>query len=341
MAEESGQTDSPQTVDVTDEASLAEALAQTLELETVPQNETPDEPAAEADGEEGTEEVLSQPEEEEAAADEPAAEESENSDESDTGEATDEEPEDDAEETPRGVQKRIDKLTKRAKRAEETLAEVQAELEQARDAQPDDAPRAPSTTANPFAHVTSLKDVQAEEHSAEQVLDWCDDNPDGAVVQTKDGEMDYSAEEVRDIRKRASKALRKWLPERQAWIQENQAQNEYAHKTYEWWKDKSAAEYQAAQSIIREFPEVMRFPDYKVVVGDQLMGMMMRRGMEAEAKKAKPKTAPKKAPKQPTAPTAEPAPVDETAARSSAARKAFDDSGDVDDLAKLLAAEMQ
>ena len=104
---------------MTDEASLADALAQTLELETVPQeNETPDEPTAEADGEEGTEEVLSQPEEEAEAADEPAAEETAEADESEPGDEVAEEP-DDAEETPRGVQKRIDKLTKRAKRAEE------------------------------------------------------------------------------------------------------------------------------------------------------------------------------------------------------------------------------
>ena len=341
MAEESGQTDSPQTVEVTDEASLADSLAQTLELETVPQeNETPDEPTAEADGEEGTEEVLSQPEEEAEAADEPAAEETAEADEPEPGDEVAEEP-DDAEETPRGVQKRIDKLTKRAKRAEEELAEARAELEEASAAQPQAEPRAPSTPDNPFAHVVSLKDVQAEEHSAEQVLDWCDDNPDGAIVETSDGERDYSAEEVRDIRKRASKALRKWLPERHAWIRENQAQDEYAHKTYEWWKDKSAAEYQAAQNIIREFPEVMRFPDYKIIVGDTLTGMLMRRGMEAEAKKAKPKSTPKKAPKQPTVPTAEPAPVEETAARSSAARKAFDESGDVEDLARVLAADMQ
>ena len=337
MADQDGQTDSLKTVDVTDEASLAAVLAQTLELDDVQTDESLKEVPAEAEADEGNEsEVdLSQPEENEAdAEDEPAADN--DADGEDEAEADDAEPE--AEETPRGVQKRIDKLTKRAKEAEEKLADEKAKRIDAENAPAEQATTtAPVTPENPFANLTTLEDVQREEHNAEQVLDWCEDNPDGTLVQTKEGEIDYSAEEVRDIRKKASKAIRKWLPQRQQWVQENQQNEEYAHKTYSWWKDKSAAEYQAASNILREFPEIQRFPDYKVIVGDTLMGMQMRLSQEAGAKKAK-KAAPKKAPKQPTAPTAEPAPIDGSAARSSSARTRFDETGDRDDLAQLIAA---
>ena len=68
------------------------------------------------------------------------------------------------------------------------------------------------------------------------------------------------------------------------------------------------------------------------------MGMQMRLSAEQQAKQPK-KAAAKKAPKQPTAPTAEPAPVDESTARSSSARKRFSETGDVDDLAQLIAAD--
>ena len=322
-------------MDVTDEASLADALAQTLELEEVQTDETPKEAPAEAEADEGNEsEVdLSQPEEAEAdAEDEPAAEEADGDDDADDAEP-------DGDDVPRGVQKRIDKLTKRAKAAEEALADEKAKRIDAENAQPEpQAVTAPVTPDNPFAGLNTLEDVQREEHNAEQVLDWCDDNPDGALVQTKDGEVEYSAEEVRDIRKRASKAIRKWLPQRQQWVRENQQNEEYAHKTYSWWKDKSAAEYQAASNILREFPEVQRFPDYKVIVGDTLMGMQMRLAAEQNGKQPKKAAKPKKAPKQPTAPTAEPAPVDESAARSSSAQQRFAETGDVDDLAQLIAA---
>lgn len=342
MADQSGQTDSPQTVDVTDEASLADALAQTLELEEVQADETPKEAPAEVVADEGNESGvdLSQPETDEAdAEDEPAAEQGEAGE--DDAEADDVESSDepDEEETPRGVQKRIDKLTKRAKAAEEALADEKAKRIDAENAPAEpQAITAPVTPENPFANLTKLEDVQREEHNAEQVLDWCDDNPDGALVQTKDGEVEYSTEEVRDIRKRASKAIRKWLPQRQQWVRENQQNEEYAHKTYSWWKDKSAAEYQAASNILREFPEVQRFPDYKVIVGDTLMGMQMRLATEQNGKQPKKVAKPKKAPKQPTAPTAEPAPIDESAARSSSAQQRFAETGDVDDLAQLIAA---
>tara|TARA_R100000655_G_scaffold109163_1_gene162935 strand:+ start:1242 stop:2261 length:1020 start_codon:yes stop_codon:yes gene_type:complete len=336
MATEVGQTDSPQTVEVTDEQSLAQALAQTLELETVPQ-ETPDKAPAEAEVEEGKEDVLSQPEEV-SAEDEPAADDSATDAEVEEAGEDEAEASDAEEETPRGVQKRIDKLTKRAKEAEEAAADLKAKLD-SRDSEPDTVVTAPVTPENPLAHITKLEDAEKEEHNAEQVLDWCDDNPDGAIVQTSDGEVEYSAEEVRDIRKRASKAIRKWIPQRTQWIKENQQNEEYALKSYKWWNDKASAEYQAANNILREFPEIQRFPDYKVIVGDTLMGMHMRLSAEQKSKTPKKATAPKKAPKQPTVPTSEPAPMDESAARSSSARQRFEGSGDREDLANLIAAD--
>ena len=90
-------------------------------------------------------------------------------------------------------------------------------------------------------------------------------------------------------------------------------------------------------NVIREFPEIQRFPDYKVIVGDTLVGMHMRLSAHKDAKAPK-AGKPKKAPKQPGKPTAEPAPVEESTARSAAARLAFDESGNVEDLARVLAA---
>lgn len=344
---QAGKTDKPETVeiDVTDEASLAEALAATMELEVPQEVEASKESTAEAAEDDDTEEVLSQTNEETEAEAEPAADESATDAED---EAAEDEDADDAEDAPddsnKGYQKRIDKLTKRAKGAEEResskderIAKLESELA-SKEAEPQEAiPAAPATPANPFTNATTLEAVQREEHNAEQVIDWTDSNPDGALVPTSDGEMEYSAEEVRDIRKRASKAIRKWLPERKQWIRENQAQDEYALKHYKWWQDKSAAEYQAAMNVLREFPEIQKFPDYKVIVGDTLMGMQMRLAGEQTAKQ--PKAAkPKKAPKQPGKPTAEPAPVEESTARSAAARQSFDESGNVEDLARVLAA---
>lgn len=336
---QAGKTDKPETVeiDVTDEASLAEALA-AMELEVPQEVEASKESTAEAAEDDDTEEVLSQTNEETEAEAEPAAEESATDAEDEAAEDEDADDAEDAhDDSNKGFQKRIDKLTKRAKGAEEKIASLEADLSAAKAEPSEQVPAAPATPTNPFTNATKMDDILREEHNAEQVLDWADSNPDGALVQTSDGELEYSAEEVRDIRKRASKAIRKWLPERKQWIRENHAQDEYAHATYKWWTDKSTAEYQAAMNVIREFPEIQRFPDYKVIVGDTLVGMHMRLTAHKDAKAPK-AGKPKKAPKQPGKPTAEPAPVEESTARSAAARQAFEQSGDMEDLARVLSA---
>jgi hypothetical protein len=341
MAKKGGQTDSPQTVEIKDEADLAEVLRKTLELEEVQKtDETPDEVPAEAEAEEGNESevVLSQPELEAEAEDEPAADE--HATEADAGDDEADDANDAEEEPPRGVQKRIDKLTKRAKEAEEKLAAETVRRIEAESAEPETVVTAPVTPANPFANLVKLEDVQKEEHNAEHVLEWCEDNPDGGVVNTSNGEVEYSAEEVREMRKQASKAIRKWLPQRTQWVQEYQQNEQYANTAYKWWNDKATNEYQTASSILRAFPEIQKFPDYKIIVGDTLVGMNVRLGAERQVAKPAPAAKSKKAPKQPTKPTAEPAPVDESAARSSSARQRFSESGDVDDLKELIKMEI-
>lgn len=340
-AKAGGQTESPQAVEVMDEAGLADALKQTLELEEVPKDEQPEEPSAAAGGDEGKE-VLSQTEgEEEAEADLDAegTEETEGAEETGQEAADSDVVDDDAEDgMPRGVQKRIDKLTKRVKERNERISELENKLEEAASL-PDTTPAPPPRADNPFTNLSAISDVEREEQNAEAVIDWCDEHPDGAVVDTSDGEVEYTAEEVRSMRRRAGKAIRKWLPERKSWIREHKVQDEYAQQHYKWWSDKSSAQYQAAMNIVREFPEVQRFPDYKIIVGDTLVGMAARLEGEKSSGKKKRAVAPKKAPAQPVAQVSEPAPVDESTARSSSARQRFAQSGDSEDLADIIATD--
>jgi len=338
-----GKTDKPETVEieVTDAISLAEALEATMDLgldEASPKTEEmPKEAVAEATDDDGEDSEVLQPEVGETEAEaEPAADESEKDTTEEAGEEVEAADDDVSDGPPPGVQKRINKLTKRVKERDEQIADLEAKLGEAQDSEP--APAAPPRADNPYSDVVTLKDTERAEHNAEQILDWCDENEEGALITTKDGEVEYSSEEVRDARKRANKALRKWLPERKAWIAEHHQQEEYAKRHYKWWEDKSSSEFQAAQHILREFPEIQRFPDYQVTIGDTLTGMMIR--LSADQKTKKPVKAKPKAPNQPMAPTAEPAPVDESAARSSSARQAFQQSGDVEDLARILAVDL-
>ncbi len=241
------------------------------------------------------------------------------------------------------VDKRIGKEVRKRKEAleakeaaESKVAELKAQLEQAEAAVEGASDfSAPPTDTNPFANLNTLKEVQEEMMRAEQTLEWAEDNPDGALVESKDGDVEYTAEEVREVKKRASRALRRQLPEQQGYIQARDQMEPQALDAYPWWKDKASSEFQAASQVLRNMPELARFPDYKLVVGDYLNGMVSR--MNRNTQKVQPKAKEvKKAPSQPTAPSAEPAPVDPAAARSASAMKAFQETGGVDELANLL-----
>jgi hypothetical protein len=241
------------------------------------------------------------------------------------------------------VDKRIGKEVRKRKEAleakeaaESKVTELKAQLEQAEsavDAANDFA--APKTEANPYADLNTLEEVETQMMRAEQMMEWAEDNPDGALVETKEGQQEYTAEEVREIKKRASRALRRQLPEQQGYIQSRDHLEPVVLDAYPWWKDKASSEFQSASQVLRNMPELARFPDYKLVVGDYLNGMVNR--MNRDTQKVQPKAKEvKKAPSQPTAPSAEPAPVDPTAARSASALKSFQETGGVDELANLL-----
>lgn len=226
--------------------------------------------------------------------------------------------------------KRVDTLTAQKKEAQEKIAELEGQLNELRNAPRAEAEPVAPASANPFQHVTSAVELQREEASAENVIEWCDANDDGAVVKQADGtEREYTSKEVRDVRRSAEKAIRKYIPSQHEYIKAREHYDQQAVAIYPWWKDKSTAEYQHASNIMRVFPEVGRFPDYKLSIGDFVAGFKAR---SAQAKTA---VVLKKAPAQPTA-TSRPAPVEPTKARSDAALNRFNRTGKVEDLAKLL-----
>ena len=336
-----GQTDSPtQTVEPQgnlDQAGLAEMLKDTLEREEQPEpqptdaeeqseeRDTPEEAPVSAEVDEGTD--LSQTETTEAEA-EPAADEVDEDAEAD-GLPTD---------IQESVNKRIGKEVKKRKQikedAEAEINDLKRKLEEAegRASETNVEFTPQSTEANPFAELLTVEDVQKELLQAEQTLEWAEDNPDGALLETKEGDREFTAEDVREIRKKAARAIRRQLPEQLGYIQAvNQLESKVV-EAFPWWKDKASSEFQGAMQVLRSMPELARFPDYKFVVGDYLAGRAQR---EAPRKGVSAKAV-KKAPPQPTAPTAEPAPVDPAAVRSASALKSFQESGGVDELTNVI-----
>ena len=204
--------------------------------------------------------------------------------------------EQDADEEPvnKGVQKRTDTLTAKRREAEARIAELEEKIKlmEAKETEVS-TPRNYKDQANPYSNLNSRAEIEAEIAQARQVRRWCEENADGVVITQENGEEKiYSAEDVRRIKINAMDALDEHLPKRAQYITAKEQIDKVAESEYKWYKDRSSKELQIAQNFIKAFPEITRFPDYKIVVGDYIRGMKAREGQRQQGIQ--------KAPVQPT-----------------------------------------
>ena len=226
---------------------------------------------------------------------------------------------------PKGVKKRIDKLS-----AEAEVERLKSEVE--RLSQEANKPAQTPTADNPYAHLGSLDEVSREAEQAKQIRRWCEMNPDGAVVKNKNGEeTEYSAEEVRAIKLRAMDALEEHLPKQMQYLQNYSQVEQIAQKEYPWWKDKSARERQMAETFIKAFPEIKKFPDYKMVIGDYIRGVKSR-------EQASQKPAPAKAPSAPRM-TSAPTKISNKEVNVQIAKQRYISKNSNEDLASIIASK--
>lgn len=314
-----------------DTQGLTSLLRQTLFAD-------PEEQQTQAGTETDTEEEESESSEE-IAEDETESEESDtesnveddNADEADESKADDEDKQD--KQLSKGVQKRIDKLVAQKKEAEaklNALTEKLAETE-TRAANPEREIVATGEGLNPYFKLQSDTDVHAEIRNARQVRRWAEENPDGAVVAGKDGqEIEYSAEDIRKIKLNAVDALEEHLPAQMQYIQTRKQFDVEAEKNYPFWKQRSSSEYQYANALIREFPEIQKFPDFKLSIGDMIEGKRIRES------KIKLTTAIKKAPSNPKQTASAPVQTSKSM-KSRSTEEAFRKNPNQDSLKALLA----
>jgi hypothetical protein len=191
-------------------------------------------------------------------------------------------------------------------------------------------------SSNPYSNLTSQRAVEKELEKADEILEWCEDNPDGAIIEKGgDDDIEYSADDVRNIKRNARKSIKKHLPERLDYLREESQVNGQVDKVFTYWKDRSSVGYQEAQEILKNRPEIRTHPTWKADVSIFQLGLQAYREMVSNPKSnsAKPKA---KAPAQPSAPTSAPAKAKPAAARSASARKSFDSSRDEDSLANVI-----
>jgi hypothetical protein len=282
-SQEAGTTPVAQKLGLLDQQSLSDLLKSGFldEKEAAPATQEKAEPEVEAE-----EPIVDSEAEPEVEADQPIEEEAE------------------AEESSlsKGVQKRINKLVaaKKAAQAEleaqkSRLSELQRELETAKSS----APAKQVDVSDAVERLSTIEQVKEERQRALDVILWCEENPDGGVITLPDGtEKDLTDQEVRSMKRLAIRRKEIELPAREEYLQQQTYVEGEVVKDFPWWSKPETEEYQTAQQILREFPELKkRRADWKHVAGLLVMGIKAY----GEKKAQKKPTAPiRRAPAQPS-----------------------------------------
>ena len=229
---------------------------------------------------------------------------------------------------PKGVKKRIDKLSAKRREAEAEVERLKQEVERLE--QEANKPAQVPDANNPFSHIRSMEEINREADQAKQIRRWCEMNPDGAVVTKSDGEeVEYTAEDIRKIKIKSMDALEEHLPKRAQFLQAYNQFEAVAQKDYVWWKDRSSKERQMAESFIKAFPEILRAPDHKLVLGHLITGIKVyenqKRGNSPQKVLAQPRS------------SATPSPLKRNQVSEQAAKQRFASSNSRDDLSTIIA----
>ena len=278
------------------------------------------------------------------------------------GESEASEPEEEVVEgLPRRVRKRIDTLTARNKALEARLAAVEAKQSQPQAEVQSQSPSAPVVlpNQNPLHQVVDLRQLAAMEQQADSALDVVDnllldleDNPEAVERQLQarkvelkgpDGQPDYSVTRMKrhllEIRRDATTVIRSAPKQRQALYEEQQA-SAAAAADFPWLAQAESEERRHYDQVVKgPRAQLIRSlgPDHQylaAVFAEGLKVLHARKGAKAKAVEVERK-APPLPPRSPGKPAARAQPQPGSAARS----RVFE-SGNVDDLAAALPANI-
>jgi hypothetical protein len=278
-----------------------------------------------------------------------AVQSEESPEESDDEEPTDESDEkDDEEQAPvenDKVQKRIDKLTKKRREAEELAESLKEEKERLEsELEKRSVIKLEPTPEDPLADLESMEELDAKVSAAKKVRAWALANPDGATVQNPDGTERYvDRSEMAKYIAQTDALLTDHAPARRQYLAERSQILPEARKTYPQLFKVGSPEHKVMTDTLKAVPALKRLPGYEMVIGDAIVGMNARLSAAAKSKDGTAKAA---APKPKSKVIAPPVPKPVGSRPPSTSGKAASDlrasvlggNASIDNLTKLFAA---
>lgn len=239
-------------------------------------------------------------ESEDSESDDESEEDGEEDESGEEGQETEEE------EEPKGLQKRVNKLTRKWKEAEERNTQLQAQLqrlvnklEKSSESPKESGPEKPIDQVSNAASMEELESLRSKiEGGVEMFQDMFQEltyDPDGVVERmTKAGHISEDAQnpvaeagrKLQDAIKKHRRAL-KDASERESHLKEILAEDEEFKKLVPGAYDESSPLYDAIEGEVEKIPQLREIPNYRKLtvfgmVGQDLFGMAQQYGVSVE-----------------------------------------------------------
>lgn len=144
------------------------------------------------------------------------------------------------------------------------------------------------TPDNPLAQINDVESLRKEFSQAQEIKRWAEDALDSEASEFQAGDRVFTRREVKDILRNSTRVIQEHIPARHAFLQAREASTKEALTTFPFLADKSTPEYQLAQQLRRELPEINLKPNADYIAGVLVKGLRALEAEKASANKAKP-----------------------------------------------------
>lgn len=187
------------------------------------------------------------------------------------------------EKLPDAVQARIDRLTSHRRELEDSVSLLSKENAELKTKLSNAGARSGSTPTadNPLAQISSYEDLEQRLIDAKRAKTWALENLDGGHVEVnrETGETrELSGQEVKKLLALSDQLITDHIPRRKAYLDARIDFDRQADTYYPDYRKPDSELSRTLNAWVSMFPEMTKFPDFRLIVADALVGQKIRFG---------------------------------------------------------------
>jgi hypothetical protein len=192
-------------------------------------------------------------------------------------------------ELPEAVQSRIDRLTAARRDLEDSVNDLQRENTDLKSKLSNAGARGPAQASaqNPLGDIGTYEALDQKFLDAQAAKSWALRNLDGGRVEVnrETGETrELSGQDVKELLALSEELLTRHIPQRKQYLD---ARVDFDRQADSYYPDLKKPDSELSKTVaewVRVFPEVLRFPDFRMIIADATVGQKLRFGRLAAAK---------------------------------------------------------